>query len=65
MGGQIIDFEAKRIRDAALEEGREQEKVSSIRNVMTKLNYSLEKAMDFVNIPPAEHEKYALLLKES
>ena len=60
--GEAIRIKAEK---KGREEGREEEKISSIRNVMKKLNYSVEKAMDFVNISPAEYEKYALLLKES
>ncbi len=47
------------------EKGREKERVSGIRNIMQKLNYSAEKAMDFMNIPITEQPRYAMLLKES
>ena len=31
---------------------------------MTKLKMTAEKAMEILDIPPEEHEKYALMLKE-
>ena len=73
MGGQVIEFEAKVIRDKALEEGleqgreenHEQEMVSGIQRAMNKLNMTLDKAMEFMDIPEADQPRYALLLKES
>jgi len=39
--------------------------VSSLRTVMKNMKLSAEKAMDFMDIPPEDQPKYALLLKES
>ena len=35
----------------------------SIRSMMEKLNFSMEKAMDILQIPAAERAKYAALVK--
>ena len=46
------------------EEGREEEKLNSIRSLMKKLNLTLEQAMDVLDVPKSEQEKYAQLLKQ-
>ena len=43
------------------EEGREEEKLNSIRNVMDTLGLTLEQAMDVLDVPKSEQEKYAQL----
>ena len=65
------------IREEALEEGRQEgreegftkgkdeERLFNIRNAMKKLNLSVEKAMDFMDIPAEDQPKYALMLKET
>lgn len=56
------------IREEACEEGREEGKelstVSNLRSLMGKMKISVEKAMDYLDIPAEEQPKYALLLKE-
>ena len=44
------------------EEGREEEKVFSIRSVMENLKITPEKAMDILNIPASERSHYFALL---
>lgn len=45
-------------------EGKDEALTVSIRNLMNKLKMTAEKAMEILDIPPEEHEKYALMLKE-
>ena len=46
------------------EEGREEEKLDSIRNVMDTLGLTMEQAMQALKIPKSEQEKYAQLLMQ-
>ncbi len=52
-------------RQEGREEGREEERITGIRNIMAKLHYSSDKAMDFMNIPREDWPRYKLLLNES
>ena len=52
-------------RQKGREEGREEERITGIRNIMDKLHYSSDKAMDFMNIPREDWPRYKLLLNES
>ena len=45
-------------------QGREEEKLDSIRNVMDTLGLTMEQAMQALKIPKSEQEKYAHLLKQ-
>lgn len=42
---------------------QKEEMALSIRSMMEKLNFSMEKAMDILQIPAAERAKYAALVK--
>ena len=44
-------------------QGREEEKLNSIRSLMKKLNLTLEQAMDVLDVPKSEQEKYAHMLR--
>ena len=46
----------------ALEKGREEERISSIRNVMNSLKTTAEKAMDILGIPASEQGRYSSML---
>ena len=46
------------------EEGREETLLSTIKTVMGKLNYTAEKAMDFLDIPKDEQGKYILMMEQ-
>ena len=46
-------------------EGKDEASIFYIRNLMAKMKMTAEKAMEFLEIPPEEHEKYALMLKET
>ena len=52
-------------REEGREEGKDEERLFNIRNAMKKLNLSVEKAMDFMDIPAEDQPKYALMLKET
>lgn len=44
-------------------QGREEEKLNSIRSLMKKLNFTLEQAMDALGVPKDEWEKYKKMLE--
>ena len=52
-------------KEEGREEGREEEKVSNIRKMMKRLKMTADAAMDVLEIPAEEHDRYALLLKEA
>ena len=52
-------------REEGREEGKDEERLFNIRNAIKKLNLSVEKAMDFMDIPAEDQPKYALMLKET
>ena len=65
MGGEVIEFEAKRIRDAALEEGREEARVQDIVilvNILRKYDASedaiINEIVDTYKLSRKEAEKY-------
>lgn len=43
-------------------EGKDLERISSIRNVMKSLNVTVNRAMDILCIPPEEQKKYISLV---
>ena len=43
-------------------EGREEERLASIRNLMETVHWTAQQAMDALKIPPAEQEKYVIQL---
>ena len=49
-------------RQEGLSQGVLETTIASIRNVMKSMNFSVEKAMDVLQIPMAEREKYAALV---
>ena len=52
-------------REEGFTKGKDEERLFNIRNAMKKLNLSVEKAMDFMDIPAEDQPKYALMLKET
>ena len=52
-------------REEGFTKGKDEERLFNIRNAMQKLNLSVEKAMDFMDIPAEDQPKYALMLKET
>ena len=58
MGGKVLDLDIIRAHDDGIEEGREEEKISSLRSMMKNLKLSAEEAMDSLDIPKSERSKY-------
>ena len=52
-------------REEGFTKGKDEERLFNIRNAMKKLDLSVEKAMDFMDIPAEDQPKYALMLKET
>ena len=62
---KVLEMEREEGRAEGRVEGKEDATVSSLQTIMKKMKLSAEKAMDFMDIPPEDQPKYALLLKES
>ena len=74
MGGQILEYEAKSIRNEGIKQGIEQgrkegrkegmkegkmeERISLVRELMKNLNFTAEQAMSALGIPEAEYSRY-------
>ena len=48
----------KEIREEGREEGIDQTRIESIKNIMKKLGYTIQQAMDLLDIPAEEQKKY-------
>lgn len=57
------DFDEAKL--AWFEQGKKQELLENLKSVMNKLNFSAEKAMDFLDVPKDEQAYYASKLNES
>ena len=66
MGGHVLEHEGKKIYNAGKEEGKkdgkEAERINSIRNLMESLKLTSQQAMDALKIPSAEQPHYLSLL---
>lgn len=49
--------------ESGMQQGMQQALAASIGNLMKSMNFSVEKAMDVLQIPPAERAKYAALVQ--
>ena len=58
-----VDYTFERRMELNYEEGREDEKVSSLRSLMKNLKMSAEEAMETLDIPESERSKYMARLK--
>ena len=58
-----VDYTFERRMKLNYEEGREDEKVSSLRSLMKNLKMSAEEAMETLDIPKSERSKYMARLK--
>ena len=45
-------------------EGRAEEKLNAIKSLMKKLNFTMEQAMNALDVPEREQERYARLLNQ-
>ena len=59
---RALEVRAEEARADGRQEGRQEGLTASIRNVMHSMNFSVEKAMDVLQIPADEREKYAALV---
>lgn len=59
---QLLKEEYEQGREAGIEKGVEQERLSSIRCMMSELQLSMEKAMDVLAIPRSEWGRYKAML---
>ncbi len=59
MGGQILEYEAKLIKKEGMREGKMEERIISIKELMKNLHLTAEQAMSALGIPEAEHAEYA------
>ena len=55
-------MELKQQRREGYNEGKETERLNTIRNLMATLNLTAQQAMDAMKIPVAEQARYAALL---
>lgn len=58
MGGKVLDLDIIKAHDDGIKEGKEEEKVSSLRSMMKNLKMSAEEAMESLDIPKSERSKY-------
>jgi len=73
MGGQILEYEAKSIRNEGrkegikegMKEGKKEERISSIREIMKNLHLTAEQAMSALGIPETEYAEYTGKLLQS
>ena len=49
--------------ESGMQQGMQQALAASIGNLMKSMNFSVDKAMDVLQIPPAERAKYAALVQ--
>ena len=65
-GGHVLEHEGKKIYNAGKEEGKkdgkEAERINSIRNLMESLKLTSQQAMDALKIPSEEQPHYFSLL---
>ena len=61
---RALEVRAEEARADGRQEGRQEGLTASIRNVMHSMNFSVEKAMDVLQIPADEREKYAALVSQ-
>ena len=59
---RALEIRAEEARADGRQEGRQEGLTASIRNVMHSMNFSVEKAMDVLQIPADERAKYAALV---
>ena len=60
----LTEYNEKEIMELFKEDGREEERISSIRSIMQNLNFTASKAMDALGIPKEEQGKYILMMEQ-
>ena len=54
----LTEYNEEKTLKKEREEGIDQARIESIKTVMQKLGYTIQQAMDFLDIPAAEQHKY-------
>ena len=62
MGGKVLDLDVIRAHDEGIEQGKDEERLVSIRRIMNKLKMTAEETMDTLDIPKGERSKYMTML---
>jgi len=66
MGGRVLDLDIIRAHDSGIaegrEEGRQENAVSNIRNLMKNMKLTAEQAMEALGIDKSEFSKYMTML---
>jgi len=62
MGGKVLDLDVIRAHDEGIEQGKDEERLFSIRRIMNKLKMTAEEAMYTLDIPKGERSKYMTML---
>ena len=66
MGGKILDYEAKRIKQSGIEEGREEGReaawLESTKNIMNRLHATADQALEMVGVPELLRPKLKKML---
>lgn len=58
----LTDEAEKRGMERGMKQGKESERIFSIRNIMANLQLTAEKAMDVLSIPKSEQARYKAML---
>ena len=48
----------EQLRDESIQRGIDQTRIERIKNIMKKLGYTIQQAMDLLDIPAEEQKKY-------
>lgn len=64
MVGKVLDYEAKRIHNAAWNNSESHTKLKALQNIMKNLNLSPEQAMSALELTEKEQARYQKLLKQ-
>ena len=65
MVGKVLDYEAKRIHNAAWNNSESHTKLKALRNIMKNLNLSPEQAMSALELTEKEQAHYQKLLEQN
>ena len=61
----LTEYNEKEQMELFKEDGREEERISSIQKIMRNMNLTAAKAMDILEIPKEEQSKYILMMEQS
>ena len=62
MGGKILEYEAKTIRNEGIEKGRLENILKSVRALMAKKGWTSSEAMDALDVTPSDRATLAAQL---